>query len=304
MHFLSSKRVGHPQARSFCFLLFAIMPCPSSTLILFLSRIVFSLAAVDLDSGSNPLVLDDASGNSGPDSRSMTSFFNHADINPLLALDTKLSPTDGLNSFTAGATTSPHNVLGNDVRASSVALGTASGSEVANLDNNQTPNGASARCITDTQNARRRARRGCITIPNTQTSSTGKEKDTQVGGTRTSDQQDEYDSELGNGRHDEGEQRTKPTDDELSLPRFKPGLDHRKPTKNYFLCSWFDFFDSNIPMCDSGNRRRDVVDQILGAVEYRILFNAHLCKLILKSLLYLHRAEETFFPGGGGRQNI
>lgn len=181
-------------------------------------------------------------------------------------------------------TTSPHTTLRNDVLASDTIDGAADGAGVSSPGNQDKTGGTNAECITDTLNARKRVRRGCITDPNTQPTSDTKKSDPQIDGTQNSaGQNDKQD----NGGQDNGGQQDNGKNLGLSLNLFIPSLDYRVPKKHFIICNPIFYGDSNIPMCDSGNRRRDVIEYDIGVIKYGLLFRPHPCMFVLKMRIRL-----------------
>lgn len=262
------------------------MFCPPSIILLSILGIVASLAAVDPDS----MILDDflpnsspsdESGNSMSESDAMTSF-KDADDSLFLAPDAAF---DGPPLLAAGATTSSNDIFGNDVLASGTADGAADGAGALTFDDNHIPDDASAECITDTQNARMRVRRGCITEPNIQPNSDTKKNDAPVDGTQGSTGQTGR-GQANNKQKDIGDNGVNVG---LSLDLFIPSLDYRIPKKDFIVCDPRLYRDSNIPMCDTGNRRRDVVEYYIGVVKYGLLFRPHPCTFNIKNALSPYR---------------
>lgn len=245
-------------------------------------RIVTSLAVDDLGStvptnllpNSSP---DDASGNFMSDFDAMT-YFSDTNDSPLLAPNAESPPKDVLNSappLAADVKPSPDDVLQIDLLASGAVEQTTDGS----LGNKQIPGDASAECNTDTLDARSRVRRGCITYPNTQASSDTEKKDAQVDDTQNSKEQNGIGQD--SGEEDKGEQQDNHNDAWVSPELFVPSLDFRIPEVNEVMCNPIFYGDSNIPMCDSGNRRRDVLEYYIGVIKYGLLFQAIPCTFIL-----------------------
>ena len=179
-----------------------------------------------------------------------------------------------------------------DLLASGAVEQTTDGS----LGNNQIPGDASAECNTDTLDARRRVRRGCITYPNTQASSNTEKKDAQVDDTQNSNEQN------GIGQHsgeiNKGKQQDNHNDPWVAPELYVPSLDFRIPKADEVMCNPIFYSDSNIPMCDSGNRRRDVLEYYIGVIKYGLLFQAIPCTFILYNVFFPHRADETLFDFG------
>lgn len=267
---------------------------PLSIILLFILGIVASLASVDPES----MVLDnflpnsspsDESGNSISESNAMTPF-KDANKSPFLA---PIAASDGPPLLAAGVTTSLNDILGSDVLASGTAQGAADGAGALNFDDIHIPDDASAECITDTHNARMRVRRGCIPEPNAQPNSDTKKNDGPIDGTKSS---------VGQTGGEQVNNKQKDIEDNgvnvgLSLDLFIPSLDYRIPKKDFIVCDPRLYRDSNIPMCDTGNRRRDVVEYYIGVVKYGLLFRPHPCKFIFKNALSPYRLGEAFLFG-------
>lgn len=255
------------------------MRFPTSTKVLLLLAIVPSFEAVDRGSTVSDSFLsrpspNDASDTSVPDSDAMTSYNDISD-SPLIAPGVKPSPNVALNSpslLAVGVTKSPQDVSRTNLLTSDTVDGMADGMEVSNPDKNQIHDGTSAECITDTVTARKRVRRGCIPKSKARPSS-HKKNDAQIDGTHNSAVQN------GEGQNN-GEQQDNHDNPGLSLDLFIPGLDYRIPEEDFIVCNPIAYGDSNIPMCDTGNRIRDVVAYNIGPIKYGLLFNAIPCKFI------------------------
>lgn len=176
------------------------------------------------DTADNFMTSNDASGNL------MTSF-NDVNTNPLLAPVARPPPGDTFNDFpvlAADATT----LQTNDVLASGVAGGTADEAGTTTPGDNPISAGASTECLTDTPNARRRMRRGCITFPNTNIQ-----------------QSTPSTSEV------EAAPKRRIRRPNKNLPLYQPGKvnpDFKLPEQVYWMCDPLTYGKKNIPMCDSG----------------------------------------------------
>lgn len=72
----------------------------------------------------------------------------------------------------------------------------------------------------------------------------------------------------------------------VSLNVFIPSLDYRVPEKDFIICNPILYADSNIPMCDLENRRRDVIEYDVGIFKYGLLFRPHLCMFVFKKCAF------------------
>ncbi|MCJ1264232.1 hypothetical protein MMC22_004103 [Lobaria immixta] len=206
------------------------------TIILFLLKTVASLAAVDPNSDVINILAPDSSRNDESDN-SMTSSFNDANNSPLLASIANPHPEDAINSppmLPVDAKTFPDDrLLTNDVPASSIVNGGADGAGIAN---NQIPDGE---CPANEPTTRRRMRRGCVTFPMIQQSTTDVGRIRKPGKQKTAP----------------GQPQPRPWNPDESLPTYefpKPFRDFKMPTKVYWKCDTLKYEDFNIPMCDSG----------------------------------------------------
>lgn len=207
---------------------------------LFLLQTVASLGAVDPYSGAINILAPDSSPIDESDNF-MTSF-NDANNSPLLASIADSRPEDALNrppTPAADATTFPDDMFQtNDVHASSIVNGGADG---AGITSNQIPDGE---CPADTPTTRRRMRRGCVTIPKIQQSTTDVGRVGKPGKKKTAPAQ---------------QPPSLPWNPDESLPIYefpKPFRDFKMPTKVNWMCDTLKYEDFNIPMCDSGVGRR------------------------------------------------
>ncbi|MCJ1466146.1 hypothetical protein MMC07_004765 [Pseudocyphellaria aurata] len=277
------------------------MRFPSSFIVLFLLGIVASFAAVDLgstvpDELLSSLSPNDALDTSITDTDSMASY-NDVNNNLLTAPDVKPSPNDALNSLSllaVGVMKSSHNLSRISLLTSGTADGMADGLEVSNTENTQKLDVTSAECITDTLTARKRARRGCISEPKVQPGS-HKKNDAQIDGTHNSAVQN-------GGWQNNGDQQDDSKSPGFSLDLFIPSLDYRIPEKNIIVCNPIAYDDSNIPMCDTGNRIRDVIAYNIGPIKYGLLFSATPCKLIYIQI-NIHK-KRTALPVSEGRGRL
>lgn len=268
----------------------------SWTIFLFLLGIIDSLAAV-----LGSIEPNDVLSKLSPNVASGNGMFDDASYSPFLTPGAKPPPNDVFSSsppFAADVTTSPHDVLVSDS-----ADGTPDGAIVSNPGNNPLPNSASAECNSNTPpNAKRRVRRDDDDFCTIQSSSDTKEKTAEVDSTHNSPEQ--------NGRHP-GEQQDNRVNLGLSLDEFKPRPIFKIPQQNFEMCPTPTYGDLNIPMCDSGNRRRDVkleektlATVTLSTVKYYKLDRAHPCTSIFPKMALspiLSRGS-PFVSGGGGRR--
>lgn len=246
------------------------MPFSSWTVFLFSLGIVDSLAAV-----LGSIELNDVLPKLSPSVASGSAVFDAASDSPFLTPGAKPPPNDVFNSsppFAADMTTSPHDVLVSDS-----ADGTPGGAIVSNSGNNPIPNSATAECNSNMPpSAQRRVRRDddddwCID----QSGSVTKIRKAEVDGAHNSAEQ--------NGGHP-GKQQDNPVNPGLSLEEFEPKPSFKIPQQNFELCPKATYGDLNIPMCDSGNRRKDVrlEEETLTTVKYYKLYHAHPCTSIFQ----------------------
>ena len=253
------------------------MDFASLTLVLLL-RPVISLAAVDL----NPVALDNLTPNPslilGLDN-TMTLFhdasddtktsFNIFNDSPLLDSDANnKSPTApdandsllpahdaGLPPLAADATT-----LTKDVLTPDMTVGSANWAGGFDPDNVEIPDGANAECITDTQIARRRARRGCITIP--------------VPNAQQSSRENAWSRPKIRIKKKPSAKSTQYLD---NSPAYQPGLHYNEAEPVLWLCNKLKYPDMTIPMCQSADPKvsTDIEWILQGALRWATLYHAY-----------------------------
>ncbi|MCJ1270467.1 hypothetical protein MMC22_010364 [Lobaria immixta] len=219
------------------------MSFTSLTAALFLLKTVASLAAVD----PNPLVLNNLAPNPSLNDASDSSMTSKASVD-------KPPANDAINSLsppTADVTTFANDVFRtNDLVASGTAVGTGDPAGATYSGGDQISNGASNECLTDQPNARKRVRRGCITLPTIQ------QNPTKVEGTRkpekkmTGEPVVPEEPELVRPFYIDTPTSPAPTP-EPSNSEFKV------PEADYNMCDRDTYGPLNIPMCDSGFGKMD-----------------------------------------------
>lgn len=224
------------------------------------------------DAADNFMTSDDASGDS------MTSF-NDANTNPLLA--SVAMPPPGFPVLAADATTLPDDMFRtSDVLASGVAGGTADEAGTTTPGDNPISAGASTECLTDTPNARRRMRRGCITFPNTNIQqSTPNTAEVEAARKRRIRQPTTKQDSPGRIRRPTTKQ-----DLPIYQPSNKANPDFKLPGAASWFCDPATYGHKNIPMCDSGRDKPfnapaymgpDIIWYLNGPHEYATLLNAY-----------------------------
>lgn len=250
-----------------------MMAFPTMAVVLILLKAVASIATVD----PNSLALNDLAPNPSLNDAFDDPVTKDANSSPLLALllpDAKPLPSDAIIKpavLAADATTFPDDTLANDVPASVIAAGTADEAGLSDPGNNPAPDSADAECITDTQNARKRARRGCVTIPvpNTQQSTP------QVENVRKKPNKKKKKKESQIGKPLPREPPLKSPD---NLPNYKPDLWYKTPKPVGWLCDPLHYPDMSIPMCSEGDPDQDddlIYWHRLGTFDWAVLFHAH-----------------------------
>ena len=234
---------------------------------------IASIATVD----PNSIALNDLAPNPSLNDAFDDPVTRDANSSPLLALlppDAKPLPSDAMNKpavLAADATTFLDDTLAKDVTASVSAAGTADEAGLSDPGNNPPPDSADAECITDTQNARRRARRGCVTIPVPKT----QQSTSQVENAWKKPNKKKKKKKTQKGKPYPRQPPLKFPD---NLPNYKPDLWYKTPTPVEWLCDPLDYPDMSIPMCSEGDPDQD--DDLIywfreGTVEWAILYHAH-----------------------------
>ncbi|MCJ1270466.1 hypothetical protein MMC22_010363 [Lobaria immixta] len=230
------------------------MPLTSLAVVLLLLNSVASLAVVDPSS----LVLNDQPPNPSlnePLDHSMTSFSNNDKNSPLPASVVKPPPNDALPPLAADVTKFSNNM----VQANNVLGGTADEAGATYFGDDQISNGASNECLTDQPNARKRVRRGCITLPTIQQNPTFE-------GTRKPKEKEKMTGEP-----------VVPAEPELVTPFYidtptspatksePSNSDFGIPEPVYWMCNPLEYGMLNTPMCDSGVGKLPNQPQYIGS---------------------------------------
>lgn len=256
---------------------FTAMAFASLTLVLLLIPIV-SLAAVDLDS----VALDNLTPNLSPilgldntmtlfhdtsdDTKTSFNIFNDSPLpdsdanskspTPPDANDSLLPAHDaGLPPLAADTMTVTKDVLTPDM-----TVGSANWAGDFDPDNMQIPDGANAECITDTQIARRRARRGCITIPVPNAQQSSRENARSRPKIRI-----------------KKKPSAKSTQYLDNSPAHQPGLHYNEAEPVLWLCNELKYPDMTIPMCHSADPKvsTDIKWILQGALRWANLYHAY-----------------------------
>lgn len=246
------------------------MSFTSLTAALFLLKTVASLAAVD----PNPLVLNYLAPNPSLNDASDSSMTSKASVD-------KPPANDAINSLSppaADVTTFANDVFRtNDLVASGTAVGTGDPAGAIYSGGDQISNGAGNECLTDQPNARKRVRRGCITLPTIQQNPTKVEGARKLQEKMTGEPVVPEEPELVRPFYIDTPTSPAPTP-EPSNSEFKV------PEADYNMCDRDTYGPLNIPMCDSGFGKlpgfslsfgSDIYWSIRGIYAYADLYFAH-----------------------------